>query len=136
VGLSRLIPGRLWMEGLRYFVASAIALAADAGIYVTLIRLLGVHYLLSAPVGFAVGVVTIYSLSTRWVFAERRIKDRRFEFAIFVVIGVLGLLLNEFVIFSGVEHLGLSYELAKLVSAALVFGFNFGARKLLLFTRA
>jgi len=135
VALPRLNFRVLWKEGMRYFISSALALAVDAGIYIALIRLAGVHYLLSAPVGFAAGVVIIYLLSTRWVFAERRFEDRRWEFAIFVVIGVLGLLLNELVIFTGVEHLALSYELAKLVSAALVFGFNFGARKLLLFTR-
>jgi putative flippase GtrA len=135
VGLPRLNPRHLWLEGMRYLLSSAIALAVDAGVYVGLIRLGGVHYLLSAPAGFAAGVVTIYLLSTRWVFVERRFENRRWEFAIFVVIGVMGLLLNELVIFASVEYLALTYELAKLVSAALVFGFNFSARKLLLFTR-
>ena len=45
------------------------------------------------------------------------------------------MLLNEIVIYAGVEAWSLSYELAKLVSAALVFLLNFSCRKLLLFTR-
>jgi putative flippase GtrA len=124
----------MW-EGSRYLLASALALAADAGAYVALIRLGGVHYLGSAPIGFAIGVTVIYFLSTRWVFRERRLSDPRREFVIFVVIGILGLLLNELIIFLGVERLALSYEFAKFVSAGIVFGFNFSARKLLLFTR-
>lgn len=124
----------LW-EGSRYLFASALALAVDAGTYVALIRLGGVQYLVSAPLGFVLGVIVIYFLSTRWVFRERRISDARREFVIFVFIGILGLLLNELIIFLGVDRLALSYELAKIASAGIVFSFNFGARKLLLFTR-
>ena len=133
--LPRLTPRELLREGSRYFLASAIALAVDAGIYVALIRLVGVHYLFSAPIGFSIGVTVIYFLSTRWVFRERRLSDARREFVIFAFIGMLGLLLNELILFLGVERLALSYELAKLASAGIVFGFNFSARKLLLFTR-
>jgi len=84
----------------------------------------GVHYLFSAPIGFSIGVTVIYFLSTRWVFRERRLSDARREFVIFAFIGLLGLLLNELIIFLGVERLALSYELAKLASAGIVFGFN------------
>jgi putative flippase GtrA len=122
-------------EGARYFLASTAAFAVDAGTYVALIRLGEVHYLMSAPVGFTLGIAVIYVLSTRWVFAHRRLADSHWELVIFVVIGIAGLLLNEAVIYLGVERFSLSYELAKLASAAVVFGFNFSARKLLLFTR-
>ena len=135
MGLPRLGLRDTLREGARYFLASAVAFAVDAGTYIALIRLADVHYLLSAPVGFSLGVTTIYLLSTRWVFHERRLADARWEFAIFVCIGIVGLLLNELVIYLGVARLWLSYELAKLASAAVVFGFNFSARKLLLFTR-
>ena len=122
-------------EGARYFGASAAALAVDLGTYSGLIRLAGVHYLAAAPVGFALGLAVIYTLSVRWVFRHRRLKDARAEFALFALIGLAGLAINEGVIYAGVEWLGLVYEPAKLVSAGVVFCFNFGARKLLLFTR-
>ena len=122
-------------EGARYLAASAIALGLDFGLYVALIRIFGVHYLLAAPVGFALGLATIYALSIRWVFLERRLADARLEFTLFAAIGLAGLLINELVIYAGVEWAALSYELAKLASAAVVFCFNFAARKLMLFTR-
>ena len=43
--------------------------------------------------------------------------------------------INELVIYAGVEQFALAPEQAKIPSAALVFCFNFAARKLLLFTR-
>jgi len=122
-------------EGIRYFAASALALAIDFGIYVGLIRLVDVHYLIAGPVGFSLGLATIYLLSTRWVFRERRLADRRTEFALFALIGLAGMALNQMVLFAAVQWLAASFEVAKIISAGIVFSFNFATRKLLLFTR-
>jgi len=129
------ILGDALREAPRYLVASAVALAVDASLYLALIRFFGLHYLAAAPFGYVVGVLVIYVISTRWVFSNRRIMSARREFLIFASIGGIGLSLNELVIFFCVEKLSSSYELAKLASAAIVFGFNFSGRKLLLFTR-
>jgi len=122
-------------EGVRYVGASALALGIDLAAYSGLIRIAGVHYLLAAPVGFALGLALIYLLSVRWVFAERRLANSRVEFAVFALIGLAGMGINESVIYAGVDLFALGYEQAKLSSAAVVFCFNFAARKLLLFTR-
>lgn len=119
---------------MRYFAASGVALAADALVYVALIRLANVHYLAAAPVGFMLGLALHYALSTRWVFKARRLTDARAEFLIFSLIGIGGLLLNQLVIYLGVERLGLEPELAKLLSAGISFFFNYGVRKVLLFS--
>ncbi|HUK05583.1 MAG TPA: GtrA family protein [Burkholderiales bacterium] len=123
-------------EGARYLGAGAFALAVDTGIYSGLIRLAGVHYLVAAPIGFGVGLAIVYALSVRWVFRHRRLKDdARAEFTLFALLGIAGLAINQGIIYAGVEWLALGYEPAKLLSAGVVFCFNFGSRKLLLFTR-
>ena len=122
-------------EGARYFVASAAAFAVDFGLYVALVRLGEIHYLVAAPIAFALGLATIYALSIRWVFGKRRLDDARVEFAVFAAIGVGGMALNQAALYTGVELLSLSYEFAKLASTAIVFCFNFILRKLLLFTQ-
>lgn len=119
---------------MRYFAASAVALALDALVFAGLIRLGGVHYMAAAPVGFLLGLALHYALSVRWVFRARRYADARAEFIIFSLIGVAGLALNQLVIYLGVELLGFAPELAKLLSAGLSFCFNYGTRKVLLFT--
>jgi putative flippase GtrA len=122
-------------EGVRYLAASALALAVDFGTYVALIRLGGVYYLIAAPIAFALGLGVIYLLSIGWVFGERRLADSRLEFAIFAVVGIAGMGLNQLVVHAGVERFLFSFEFAKLVSAAAVFCFNFVSRKALLFTK-
>jgi putative flippase GtrA len=126
---------RLADEGVRYLAASALALGIDFGVYSGLIRLEGVHYLVAAPVGFALGLAAIYLLSIFWVFKERRFADRRAEFALFALIGLAGMALNQLIIYAGVQVLTASPEMAKIMSAGMVFCFNFISRKLLLFTR-
>jgi putative flippase GtrA len=127
--------GRTAHEGFRYVVASALALTVDFGLYVVLIRFAEMNYLVAAPLGFALGLATIYVLSVRWVFRYRRLADPRAEFALFAVIGLAGMALNQGIIYAVVQWIPGSYEIAKLISAGMVFCFNFIARKLLLFTR-
>jgi putative flippase GtrA len=122
-------------EGVRYFAASALALGVDFGVYVGLIRLAGVHYLVAAPIGFALGLATVYMLSIGWAFKDRRLADRRTEFALFALIGLAGMALNQSIIWVSVRFLTVSPEIAKIISAVIVFCFNFASRKLLLFTR-
>ena len=123
-------------EGVRYLAASALALAIDFGVYTGLIRLAAVHYMVAAPIGFALGLATIYALSVRWVFRQRRLADRRAEFALFAAIGLAGMALNQIIIYAVVAMMPGFYEIAKVISAGVVFCFNFISRKLLLFTRS
>lgn len=121
-------------EGIRYLGAAAAALAVDLAAYSTLIRLAGVHYLVAAPVGYLLGLLTVYALCIRWVFAVRRLSSARAEFAVFAAIGLAGMALNQVVVYASVDHLGMTYEPAKLLSAAASFCFGFAVRKLMLFT--
>lgn len=127
--------GRAADEGVRYLFASAFALAIDFGLYVGLIRLAEVHYLIAAPLGFACGLAAAYLLSVSWVFRYRRLADWRAEFALFALVGLVGMALNQGIIYAAVQWMPGSYEIAKLISAGMVFCFNFISRKLLLFTR-
>ena len=69
------------------------------------------------------------------MFGDRRLADRRAEFALFALIGLAGMALNQGIIYAVVQWMPGSYEIAKLISAGMVFCFNFVSRKLLLFTR-
>jgi len=132
--------GVLGSEGLhefvRYFVASLIALLVDAGLLVLLTSVVGVPYLWSGAIAFLAGLATVYLLSVRWVFSKRTMNDMKVEAIVFAVIGVVGLGINELVLYGLTGVLGFHYGLAKVASVGLVFFWNFGARKYLLFRGA
>lgn len=132
--------GMLGSEGLhefvRYFAASLVALIVDAGLLVLLTSGVGVPYLWSGAIAFLAGLATVYFLSVRWVFSKRTLADARMEAIVFAVIGLVGLGINELVLYGLTGVLGFHYGLAKIASVGLVFSWNFGARKYLLFRDA
>ncbi|MBI3350727.1 MAG: GtrA family protein [Burkholderiales bacterium] len=120
-------------EFLLYLAASAAALALDSSVFFVSLRL-GVNLALAACLGFSLGLMLIYILSTRHVFSQHSLADRRGEFALFALIGVAGLLLTEALLWLLVKQLGVAPLTAKFTSACGVFLFNFVLRKTLLFT--
>jgi len=121
---------------LRYTAVGGVSFLADAAVLALATGVCHLHYLVGNALGFSVGVALNYALSVYWVFNRRCLADRRAEVAVFVGVGILGLLLNEdlMAIFVGVLHWPIA--LAKVVTAALVLGWNFGVRKVLLFSEA
>jgi len=126
--------GRVIVDLVKYGVASLGALALDAGTMVFLNKALGVNYLVAAAIGFTSGLGLVYWLSVRYVFGDvRRLRPSQEIFG-FLVTGLIGLLLNEILMKTFVEHVGLSVPLAKIPTAGFVFLFNFTARRMLLFS--
>jgi putative flippase GtrA len=78
--------------------------------------------------------VVAYLLSIRWVFATRRLASASAEGAIFLLIGLAGLIINHFVMYGLTELALLPYAVSKVGSVGLVFSFNFSVRKAILFT--
>ena len=58
---------------------------------------------------------------------------RAAEFAVYGIIGVVGLLLNNLLLYIFTDHLHLHYMLSKLIAAATVLAWNFLGRKIILF---
>lgn len=117
-----------------YFVVSVGALALDFALFLALTRAAGLHYLAASAISFSAGAAATYVLSVRLVFNERRVGDRRVEFASFFVIGLIGLAVNQLVLLAAVGGLGLPAPMAKVGAAGFSFVANFFARRSLLFT--
>ena len=133
---NRTVPrtgNRTVRQLLKTVVASQAAFWLDFGILALLTEAAGLHYLASAAVAFLAGTTVSYVLSVAWVFDTRRVASKAAEYALFVLVGVVGLALNEGLLWVFTETLGLHYLVSKVVAATLIFGWNFGARKLLLF---
>jgi putative flippase GtrA len=122
-------------ELLGYGAASACAFVVDAAILWALVHFLSWGYLPAATTSFLVGAVVAYQLSTMIAFKQHRLTSRKAEFASFVAIGGIGLLVNGAVMFIGVNLLGLHYLIAKCVAAGFTFTCNFIARRQILFVR-
>lgn len=127
------LGSRGFHEFIRYFVASAAALIIDIGSLWLLTSILHVPYLWSGAIAFLAGLIFVYILSITWVFDQRIIRDWKREFLIFGIIGIIGLGLNELILWLLTGYFGIFYLISKIGSVVVVFSWNFGARKWLLF---
>lgn len=127
-------PQRIAHQFFRYATVGLAAFAIDTLALYLLVEAAGLHYLLAASLAYLLGILCHYVASIRWVFDFRRLPDWRHEFAVFALVGAAGLALNALVIGLLVEQAGLGYLPAKMAAGASIVLFNFGARKLLLFT--
>lgn len=125
--------GTLLGQLLRYGIVGGIAFVVDYGTLWLLTEVCQVHYLVSAGIAFVLGLVCNYVLSMRFVFGESRLKSQWAEFGAFLIIGVVGLGLNELILYVCQDLAGIHYMLGKLISTVIVFFWNFLARRFLLF---
>lgn len=126
---------KLGAEFLGYFAVSAIALTVDMVLLLQLAKVM--HPVAAATIAFLVGLLVCYGLSVRFVFVSRSLGSQRAkEAAVFFLVGLVGLGINDAVIYLGHMIFMLPLAMSKLSAAAISFLFNFGGRKYLLFRAA
>ena len=128
------ISQQLGEEFFRYLAVSAGGLVVDLALLIWFTESVGLSYLWSAAIGFVAGAGVVYWLSVTWVFRYRRLRDKpAAELGLFLAIGLVGLGLNEVVLFAVTEGVGVHYLVSKVFAVGTVFMWNFAARKCLLF---
>jgi putative flippase GtrA len=120
---------------LRYFLVGGIAFIADISMLYLLTEFAGCYYLVAAGFAFLLGLTINYLLSVYWVFDYRAVSNRMLEFLIFTAIGLVGLVMNEAILYVLTEKLAVYYVFSKVFSTLVIFIFNFGMRKIMLFSR-
>lgn len=88
--------------------------------------------LVSNTLSFCISVIYNYIASVKWVFDVNKEKDAKKQFIIFIVFSVMGLLLNDLIMWISVDFLSIYYLLAKIIATSIVMIFNFVTRKMFL----
>lgn len=116
----------------RFGIVGGIAFLIDYSVLFICTEYLGIYYLISSFISFTVSTVFNYIASVRWVFDVDQKKSQRRNFALFIVFSVIGLGINQCIMWFGVEKLDLYYMLVKIGATAIVMVFNFVTRKMFL----
>ena len=123
---------KLLAQIMKFGVVGVIATVIDFGIMNLLHYGLGLNILIANTSGFIVSLIFNYVASMKYVFAHKEGMSRRREFAIFVVLSVIGLGLNNGCMWAGVEFLGIHYLIVKIGATFIVMVWNFVTRKIFL----
>lgn len=119
----------LVIQFFKYFGAALIGYIVDFGVLIIAKEVFHLHYLISATLGFILGLVVIYILSSRYVFGASKLKSKTHEFLFFAAIGIVGLGLLNLLMWIMTGGLGVNYLVSKIVATIVVYGWNFFARR-------
>jgi putative flippase GtrA len=117
---------------LKFGVVGVLATLIDYGLLMLLSQLLHVDAVIAAGISFTASLVFNYLASMRYVFTRRDDISRGREFAVFVVLSLAGLALNQLCMWAGVALLGsgaLAVTVSKVFATAVVMVWNFLSRK-------
>ena len=123
---------KLIIQFMKFGVVGGIATVVDYGIMVLLTETTDLGYFLSSAISFTLSVVVNYILSMRFVFKGKDELNKFQEMAIFVALSIVGLALNQMIMWIAVEFFCVFYAVAKIFSTMLVTVYNFISRKLFL----
>jgi putative flippase GtrA len=138
---------KLLEQIVKFGVVGVLCFFIDFAIYTILIAVIDwqYDYVIATFWGFTVSVVVNYILSMKFVFVRKDDMDRRKEFVIFVVLSIIGCILNELLIILCMNGIYDNWawlqsvctrELAKLggkvVATGVVMIYNFITRKIFL----
>jgi putative flippase GtrA len=114
----------------RFGLVGGTAFLIDYGILFCLTEFAGVNYLLSGTISFSVSVVFNYLSSRFWVFEVKENANKVWEFMIFLILSVIGLGINQIIMYIGVDKFGIYYMLTKIIATFIVMVYNFVTRKM------
>lgn len=141
---ERLKMKKLIEQLVKFGLVGVLCTIIDFGVY-TVCNLIGIPYLISGFAGFTISVIVNYVLSMKYVFERRDDMSKQREFVIFVILSIVGLVLNEILLYIGIDGIYMhnvqlqtlfsetaAQLLVKLGATAIVMIYNFVSRKILL----
>lgn len=136
---------KLLAQILKFGLVGGTSFLVDFILYAILTNLLSVHYLVAAGISFAISLVVNYLLSMRFVFVRREDISKKREFFTFIILSIIGGVLNEFLLFICLDLIypnslylttAVAPETATLVAkvfaAGVVMVYNFISKKIFL----
>lgn len=107
-----------------------VSTAIDYGTFILLAYKFNINYIVASTLSYSAGILFNYVASMKYVFDGRAERSKSHEFFLYVVLTLIGLGLNQLVLFVSVDWLRVSKALGKIIATALVLVYNFVSRKL------
>ena len=116
---------------LKFIIVGGFSTIVNYSVFYFLYEILEVHYIISSASGFIVGVFAGYGFNKKWTFGIRE-KAARYAYKYYIVY-IISLILSLFVLKFLVSQIGLSPEIANVLTICFTTITNFVGIKLWVF---
>lgn len=119
---------------LKFGVVGSIAFIIDYSILFVCTEFIGIYYLISSLISFLISTFFNYKASMTWIFNSNNNKNsykKSDKFCIFFILSIIGLLINQSLMYLGSEIIRLHYMMTKIIATIVVMFFNFFTRQIL-----
>ncbi|MBR1864659.1 MAG: GtrA family protein [Ruminococcus sp.] len=135
------------VQFIRYVFVGGGATVVQWGLLLVFKELVGLDANLANVIGFIGGLIANYVISTIWVFDTSKVKNKAADFTAFALIGVVGLGINQGMIWLFDKYLAEKqifgslipadkyYMIGQVLATGIAFFWNFFARKILLYSK-
>ena len=120
---------KLIKQMLKFGIVGGLAFLIDYGVFSLLNQIFGIHYLISSVISFSVSVIFNYIMSIKWVFDVNKNQTTK-DFAVFMILSIIGLLLNSFIMYISVDLINIHELISKIIATFIVMIYNFITRKI------
>lgn len=114
---------------LKFGIVGGIAFVIDYALLYVCTEYLNIYVLYSSIISFSISVIFNYIMSIKWVFDVNH-KQTHKDFTIFIIFSIIGLGINQLIMYLGIERLHIYYMLVKIASTGIVMVYNFITRKI------
>jgi putative flippase GtrA len=107
-----------------YLIIGGLATLVDIGFLKILTDFVGIWYIYSVIIAYVIGAVVHYTLN-KYVNFKNKSKRIIIQFSLFLIISLIGLLINISLIYMLVEFIDIWYIYAKIIATAIAFVSNY-----------
>lgn len=123
---------KLFIQIFKFVIVGGVATIIDFLSIFIFKEFLHIPVIIANTLAFCIATTYNYIASVRWVFNVNDSKNKKKTFITFIIFSMLGLILNDLIMWFFIELFNLFYILAKLIATVFVMIFNFVTRKIFL----
>lgn len=122
----------LFVQIFKFIIVGGVATVIDFLSIFIFKEFLHIPVIISNTLSFIIATVYNYIASVRWVFDVDENKDKKKTFVTFIVFSVIGLILNDLIMWFTTDMFQIYYLIGKIIATCFVMIFNFITRKIFL----
>ena len=126
--IKKVLSKNIVKQILKFGVVGGGAFLIDYSLLFILTDICHIYYLTSSVISFIVSFIFNYILSITWVFEAKK-QDIK-QVVIFLILSLIGLGLNQVIMYLSVDIFKIYYMVSKLFATVIVMVYNFITRKI------